>query len=107
MENISLEKKNPDNSIENANSPKIGLSEYLNRKYPYLTAFIGCIVMYVLAGAVAGIIFIAPEFLFAKIIDEGTYIAKAQLFILALRLVLAYYGFKYVINKNLLPYISR
>ncbi len=42
-------------------SSSSSLSENLNRKYPYLTAYVGFIVLYLLAGVAASLIFTVPN----------------------------------------------
>lgn len=62
-----------------------------------------------LAEIPAYFIFYIPGLILSEIIDFQMYVYmnKAQLFIVLVRFVFAYYGFKYVIKKNLLPYIDK
>jgi hypothetical protein len=79
---------------------KMNLSESLNRKYPYFTAFIGCLVAYILS-------MIATWIVFVFILNVNQYGAAYVLTELIVRHILAFYGFKYVINENLLPYVNK
>ncbi len=64
-------------------------SEKVNRKYPYLTAFIGFYTLYMLSGALTIIIPLPP-------------ILK-----LPIQVIAGFYVFKFVIEKNMLPYVQR
>ncbi len=85
--------------------PELGLSEKLSRQYPYLTAFIGFIALYVLSGYAAGIImYILSTIMY--LFDVDKYQSIIVILRLILQLLFSFHGFKFVINKNLLPYIK-
>ena len=78
------------------------LSDNLNRKYPYLTAYVGFIVLYLLSGVVAGLIFAIPQFVIVRGFSPLT-----ELFTRIFQLVLGFYGFRYIVNKHVVPYSNR
>ncbi|HEY9760224.1 MAG TPA: hypothetical protein V6C97_34020 [Oculatellaceae cyanobacterium] len=79
-----------------------GFSDELNRKYPYLTAYVGFIVLYLLSGVVAGLIFAIPQFVIVRGFSPLT-----ELFTRILQLVFGFYGFRYIVNKHVLPYNNK
>ncbi len=64
-----------------------GKSEGLNKKYPFLTGYIGFIAIYALISVVIG------------------FIPIPSMISLALQLIAGFYVFKFVVRKNILPYV--
>jgi hypothetical protein len=63
-----------------------GISDKINAKYPYLTAYIGFIALYMLASVVIG------------------FISLPSILNLIIVVVIGYYIFKFVVHNNILPY---
>ncbi len=75
------------------------ISENLNRKYPYLTAYIGFTLLYLLSGVVAALTFTIPQSAFGRGFSPFT-----ESFICIFQFVLGFYAFRYIVNKHILPY---
>ena len=102
MEDNAEKPKSPEEESVPVLSSSSSLSENINRRYPYLTAYVGFIVLYLLSGVAAGLIFAIPQFVTVRGFSPFT-----ELFTPILQLVFGFYAFRYIVNKHVLPYSSK
>ncbi|MBI4762798.1 MAG: hypothetical protein ACOYYF_15375 [Chloroflexota bacterium] len=74
-----------------------------NEKNPYLTAYVGFIVLFVISGIAAWLIFNIPLFLYSFFVRSLGRSPFTELFIFILQIVFGYYAFKHVVRKHILP----
>ncbi|MBI3175109.1 MAG: hypothetical protein HYZ25_15390 [Chloroflexi bacterium] len=107
-EQSSEEKELKDNVQQLSPSPSRGdRLDQLSAKYPYLTAYIGFILMSILAGIIAGIVFIVPQMIYSTIRGQQMFSPWTPTFQAVLQVILAFYSFKYVVNKHILPNVTK
>ncbi len=102
VEDQKDEQKDPEETAQ-VQSSSPSLSDNLSRKYPYLTAYIGFLALFVFFGIVVGLILIVPQFIFSSIVDAEMFSPFTELFVTIFRIVVGFYAFKYVVKKHILP----
>jgi hypothetical protein len=107
MEDKLSEQKDIEENSTPVFPSSLSTNENLNRKYPYLTAFVGFIALYILSGIIAGLIFTIPLLIYSEIIGKQMYSSATPLFKSILQIVFGFYAFRYVVNKHILPYVNK
>lgn len=110
MEDQAAEQKDLKGSIRQLSLPSSPRGDSLDRlsaKYPYLTAFVGFVLMSLLSGIVAGIVFVVPQMIYSAIRGQEMFSAWTPMFQVVLQIVLTFYSFKYVVNKHILPHVTK
>ena len=83
------------------------LSDNLSSKYPYLTAYVDFLALFVFFGIIAGLILIVPQFIFSSIVEAEMFSPFTELFVTIFRIIVGFYAFKYVVKKHILPYSNQ
>jgi len=107
VENKPSEQKNVGESSTPVRASALDTSENLNRKYPYLTAYVGFIILYIISWAQAALIAGILQLIYS-LIRYGEIQSLVNLpLTFILQIVIGFQAFKYVINKNVVPYSNK
>ncbi len=104
MENKSSDQRISGESSVPMRASALDTSENLNRKYPFLTAYVGFIILYIVAWVQASLIAGVLQLIYS-LIRYGKIQSLVNLpLTFLLQIVIGFQAFKYVVNKNIIPY---
>lgn len=107
MDNKLTEQGNIGERDTSTRASALNISENLNRKYPYVTAYVGFVILYIFSW-VKAVLITAVFLLIYSLIRYGEIGSLVNIpLTLMVQIVIGFDAFKYVVKKNILPYSKK